>query len=205
MTNVQRVAAVVLAVASSLAAAAPAADVPSIASLSPTSAIVGANGVRLTVNGAGFARTSVVRWKGVDRPTTFVGTGQLQADIPAADLGTLGAAQVTVFNQGGNGGLSNVSSFTVGNPLPVLASVSPSPAMAGGEPFNLVLAGSNFVAGTVVRWNGVARQTTFLSSTRVMASIPASDVATAGTAQIRAFTPAPLGGSSAAVSLAVAV
>src|SRR5687768_15679537 len=129
MTKVQRVAAIVLAVASSLAATAPAADVPSIASLSPTSAIVGANGLTLTVNGASFARTSVVRWRGIDRPTTYVGANQLTAQIPAADLLAPGSAQVTVFNQGGNGGASNVATFTVGHPIPVVTSIAPTSAI----------------------------------------------------------------------------
>lgn len=179
--------------------------VPSISGLTPSSAIVGTNGLRVTVNGANFARTSVVRWKGVDRPTTFVSVSQLQVDIPAADLGTVGTAQVTVFTPGGNGGTSNVATFTAGNPLPVLATFAPQVAMAGGEPFGLVVVGSNFVAGSVVQWNGVARQTTFQGTTRLSASISSSDLANEGTAQIKVFTPPPLGGSSATASVLIAV
>ena len=40
-----------------------------------------------------------------------------------------------------------------------------------------------------MRWNGVDRVTTFTSASRLQASIPASDLAVIGTAQVTVFTP----------------
>ena len=40
--------------------------------------------------------------------------------------------------------------------------------------------GSNFVPGTVIRWNGFSRKTTFVDATHVTAQITADDVAGAG-------------------------
>src|SRR5262249_6065534 len=53
---------------------------PTIASLSPTSAIAGGAAFTLTVNGSGFTAAAVVRWNGSDRATTFVGATQLHAN-----------------------------------------------------------------------------------------------------------------------------
>ncbi|MCI0400489.1 MAG: IPT/TIG domain-containing protein, partial [Gammaproteobacteria bacterium] len=62
--------------------------------------------------------------------------------------------------------------------------------------FTLTVNGSNFINGSVVRWNGADRTTTFVSATQLTATIPASDIATAGTAAVTVFTPLPGGGAS---------
>jgi hypothetical protein len=54
-----------------------------------------------------------------------------------------------------------------------------------------------------VRWNGLTRTTTFVSATQVQASMAASDVATAGTALVSVFTPAPGGGTSGNLSFTI--
>jgi glucose/arabinose dehydrogenase len=86
---------------------------PAISSLSPTSVIAGDPAFTLTVNGSGFVDGSVVRWNGSDRPTTFVGAGQLKAAIAAGDIGAVGAAPVTVFTPAPGGGLSGPKTFNV--------------------------------------------------------------------------------------------
>ena len=86
-------------------------------------------------------------------------------------------------------------------PAPQITSLSPDQAVAGGAEFTLTVNGSGFIDGTgsdrsVVHWNGSPRATTFVSSTQLTATIPASDVATAGTANVTVFNPAPGGGTS---------
>jgi hypothetical protein len=59
--------------------------------------------------------------------------------------------------------------------------ITPASASAGGPGFNLRVDGSCFQAGSVVLWNGTARPTTFVNDAQLVASIPASDLAsTAG-------------------------
>ena len=87
---------------------------PTITSLSPPSATVGGSQFTLTVTGTNFVRTSVVRWNGADRATTYVSATQLTAVIPATDLVTAGTARVTVFNPPPGGGTSNAVSLMVG-------------------------------------------------------------------------------------------
>jgi hypothetical protein len=180
--------------------------VPATFSLTPASTTAGSGGFTLTVTGANFVPGSVVRWNGSDRTTTFVSSTQLTATITAADVASAGTRSVTVFNPAPGGGLSNAQTFTVnasGNPVPVLTSLSPSSATAGGAGFTLIVNGSNFVNGSVVRWNGSNRTTTFVSSTELRATISAADIATAGTANVTVFTPTPGGGTSSPQTFAI--
>ena len=78
---------------------------------------------------------------------------------------------------------------------PTLTTRSPSSAAAGGPAFTLTVNGSNFVSGSVVRWNGATRTTTFVSATQLTAAIPAADVAAAGTALVTVQNPPIPGGA----------
>jgi hypothetical protein len=87
--------------------------------------------------------------------------------------------------------------------VPTLTGLSPSSVVAGGGGITLTVTGTNFVAASVVRWNGASRTTTFVSATRLQAAIPAGDILAAGSAQVTAFTPSPGGGTSNALTVAV--
>jgi LmbE family N-acetylglucosaminyl deacetylase len=170
--------------------------VPTTTSLSPSSATAGGAAFTLTVNGTNFISGSVVRWNGTNRTTTYVSATQVTASILAADIATAGTARVTVFNPTPGGGTSNAQTFTTNNPVPTTTSLSPSSATAGGAAFTLTVNGTNFISGSVVRWNGTDRTTTYVSSTQLTASILAADIATAGTASVTVFNPPPGGGLS---------
>jgi hypothetical protein len=59
----------------------------------------------LKVNGLGFTSSSVVRWNGSSRPTTYGDTDHLTATISVADVSTLGDYPVTVYDPSlGSGG-----------------------------------------------------------------------------------------------------
>jgi hypothetical protein len=61
--------------------------------------------------------SSIVRWNGEDRPTSFVPVeafqGTLRAQISAADIANAGTARVTVFNPGPGGGESDALTFVI--------------------------------------------------------------------------------------------
>ena len=176
---------------------------PTITSLNPASAIAGGSAFALTVNGTNFVSGSVVRWNGSDRATTYVNDTQLSASIPAADIATAGSASVTVFNPAPGGGTSNAATFSINNPAPTITSLNPASAIAGGSAFALTVNGTNFVSGSVVRWNGSNRATTYVNDTQLSASIPAADIATAGSASVTVFNPAPGGGTSNAATFSI--
>jgi hypothetical protein len=173
--------------------------VPTITSLSPASATAGTAAFTLTVNGTGFLSSSVVKWNGSNRTTTFVSATQLQAAITAADIAAAATAQATVFNPAPGGGTSANSPFTINaaNPVPAITSLSPASATAGTAAFTLTVNGTGFLSGSVVKWNGANRTTTFVSATQLQAAITAADIAAAATAQATVFNPAPGGGTSA--------
>jgi hypothetical protein len=180
--------------------------VPSLTSLVPSQAAVGSPAFTLTINGTGFVPNSVVSWNGVARPTSFFSATQLFAQIPASDVANAGTATITVVNPAPGGGASNGLAFPITftpNPAPLITAVSPDSGVAGDDPFTLIVTGTNFVAGSVVQWNGSARTTTVISATQLSAQITAADVASAGTAQITVFNPAPGGGASNALSFTI--
>src|SRR5204862_5650285 len=72
--------------------------VPTLSSISPPSALAGSAAFTLTATGTNFNSSSVVRWNGANRMTTFLSSTQLQAQILANDIATAGTASVTVFN-----------------------------------------------------------------------------------------------------------
>ena len=90
------------------------------------------------------------------------------------------------------------------NPVPTISTLSPSSVAPGASAFTLTVNGSNFVSGSLVQWNGSSRTTTLLSTTQLTASILATDVAFAGTAQVTVFNPSPAGGTSNAATFTIA-
>lgn len=159
---------------------------PTITSLAPASADAGGPGFTLTVNGTNFASDSVVQWNGADRPTTFVNSGQLTATISAADIAVPNAfLPVTVTNPGGF--CCSLREFVVLGPE--IAGLTPASAGVGGPGFTLLVGGVNFPSGSVVRWNGADRPTTFVNRGLLTATISAADIATLANVTITVVSP----------------
>ena len=89
-----------------------------------------------------------------------------------------------------------------GNPVPAIATLSPSAAVVGRS-FTLTVDGSRFVNTAEVRVNGTAVPTTFVSSTRLTAAVPATAIPVLGPRAISVFNPNPGGGTSPNATLSV--
>lgn len=89
------------------------------------------------------------------------------------------------------------------NPVPSITTLTPSSVVAGSGAFTLTVTGTNFINGSTVNINGVARTTTYVSATQLTSAILASDVATAGTPAVTVTNASPGGGTSNAVTLTV--
>jgi hypothetical protein len=176
---------------------------PGVASLLPSSAAAGGTAFTLTVNGTGFVSASVVNWNGSARATTFGSATQIMAQIPASDISGSTTASITVTNLGPGGGTSLAQSFPVNAPLPFISGLSPPLATAGGAAFMVTVNGSNFIANSVVNWNGSPRATTFVTSSQIRAQITAANIAASSTASVTVTNPAPGGGISVALPLPV--
>jgi Bacterial Ig-like domain (group 3)/Abnormal spindle-like microcephaly-assoc'd, ASPM-SPD-2-Hydin/Beta-propeller repeat len=99
---------------------------------------------------------------------------------------------------------SSVVSPSSLNPLPILTKISPTSANAGGVAFTLTVSGSGFLSSSTALWNGNALTTQYVSATQLTASVPASLIAQAGTAQVAVSNPGPGGGSSSVIDFAIA-
>lgn len=180
--------------------------IPRTSSISPNTIQAGGQDFTLTVNGSGFVSESVIRWNGEARTTTFVSNTQLTTQISASDIATAGNASVTVFNAPPGGGVSNAQILSITqppNPVPAITALNPTSVAAGGPAFTLIVTGTGFVQGSVVRFNGQDRATTYLSATEIRAAITAADIANGGTAAIRVFNPTPGGGQSPESTLTI--
>lgn len=99
------------------------------------------------------------------------------------------------FTGGGGTGSSN--------PVPVALSISPSSTTAGGPAFTITVNGNSFVSGSVVRWNGTALSTTYISASQLTATVPAANIGSAGTAAVTVFSSTPGGGTSASINFTI--
>jgi hypothetical protein len=89
------------------------------------------------------------------------------------------------------------------NPVPDLASISPSSTIAGHADFTLNLTGTNFISGSKARWNGADLATTYVDGTHLQATVPASLLTTPTSASVTVFNPGPGGGTSVARTFTV--
>lgn len=167
-----------------------------ISTLSPSSINVGSPGFTLTVTGLVFTAQSTILWNGQSQATVFVSATQLTTQIPTADIATPGNASVSVNDP--TYGTSNLLSFTT-NPTPLaLNSISPTTVTVGGPSFMLTALGTAFTGTSTVEWNGTGLATTLVSSTELVAQVPAGDISATGTASVIVSDPnSPPGTTSA--------
>lgn len=85
---------------------------PSITLLNPANKAAGSGAFDLLVTGDNFFPDSVVRWSGIDRDTTWLGSTQLKAHILADDIFQEGVIQISVFNPPPGGGTATASFTT---------------------------------------------------------------------------------------------
>jgi hypothetical protein len=176
--------------------------VPTLVSLSKTTATAGDGAFNLELTGSSFVPSSVARWDGADLATTFVNGTLLRAAVPASLLTGAGTFNVTVFNPTPGGGSSAAQVFTVNNPTPTLSSISPTTAVVHRS-FTLTVNGANFNHSSIIRWGGVSLATTYVSATRLTCDIPEERLSSAGVVAVTVFNPAPGGGESSARTVMV--
>ncbi len=180
--------------------------VPMISSFWPPSTVATAVPFTLQVNGANFVPGSTVYFGGQVRNTTFVNSTQLNASILASDIDNDGTALVFVFNPLPGGGASSSMEFPVSALTPTISSTSPSPIIAGGSYVFLQVVGFNFIASSVVYFNGTPLPSTYLNPNLVLGEIVPTQDVLPGTANIWVTNPdngVPGGGTSNTVTISI--
>ena len=170
----------------------------------------------LTVNSGGYGiygwsgtggktRTSDTETYTEDSDVKNGGPGSFDYGVASKAFATTGTTNPSVHWSGANS--VSVSFITLNPdsyPVPTTTSISPTTKTVGDAGFTLTVNGTNFVSGaSVVRLDGANRTTTFVSSNQLTATIPASDLTTAGGKSITVFNPTPGGGTSNAQTLTV--
>jgi len=93
--------------------------------------------------------------------------------------------------------------LTVNSGVPVLSSLSPIYANAGGSAFTLTVTGTGFVSSSTIYWGSTALTTTYVSATQLTAQVTAAEIAVTGTSAVTVQTPSSGGGTSNTVTFEV--
>lgn len=89
------------------------------------------------------------------------------------------------------------------NPPPAATSLSPASATHGGGNIPITVSGTGFVPGSEVTWNGSTLAVAYISPTQLTVYVPASAIASAGTANVLVTNPTPGGGASTPLTFTI--
>jgi hypothetical protein len=178
----------------------PSAVRPAIIAIAPVRVCPGA-AFTLVVTGTGFSGQSVVRVNGTAHVTTAVSETELRAAIAPSELAA-GNAAITVAN-GTTVGATGATLTVGGSSSTTLTGAPTGGAAVGQASFALSIDGTNFTPTTVATWGTAPRPTTYVRPTRIVATIDAQDVASAGQFTIGALDTANYCRSSAGLPFTV--
>jgi FG-GAP-like repeat len=174
--------------------------VPTITTVSPPTVQVGGPAFTLTVNGTGFVPTSAVNFDLYNRPTTYVSSTRLTAEIPASAIGpeVAPSTYIWVQNPPPGGGQSKNVTYPLSSAAPTITSLSPASVTAGSFSFSLTINGTGFdQTQSAVYWNGTLLGSGFvLGPTQIVVGIGYNLITTPGTVQITVVNVPPGGGTS---------
>jgi hypothetical protein len=160
---------------------------PTITSLTPASVTAGGAGFMLTIKGTAFTSAATSMWGTASLGTTYVSPTQLTAAVPASLIVNSGTASITVTTTAGT---SAPAPFTIYPAPPAISGLNPGLTTAGGGAFTLTISGEYFTPASTAKWGSTALTTTYVSATQLTAAVPASLIATAGTASVTVSTSA---------------
>lgn len=179
---------------------------PTLSSLAPSSIVVQSAPATITATGTGFDPFTVIRFNGVDCPTTFVSATTVTAVFSGTQVSTAGVASITALNPTPGGGTSAALTFSVTMPVPVVTSFTPTAIPAGSGTTPVTFTGSGFGAFTSAFIDDVPplplSHNLGPGGTFVVA-VPSARLAQPGFATIKLQNPAPGGGTTAGSTISI--
>jgi subtilase family serine protease len=133
-------------------------DVPAITSFTPTSGVTGSS---VTITGTAFTGATTVKFGPLTATFTVKSSTQIEATVPNGAV----AATISVKTPAGTG--TSSAKFT---PTLSVSSFSPTKAAAGAS---VSITGVGFTKTSSVTFNGVSATVTYVSSTKLKATVPA--------------------------------
>ncbi|MGM0587392.1 MAG: invasin domain 3-containing protein [Bacteroidota bacterium] len=183
-------------------------DDVSLTSIDPTQKYRGEAQFEMTINGTNLVSSSVVRFDGSDRPTTFVSSSELKATIYESDLTSNGNYEITVYSPPplGTGEETDPATFQVVDPpAPTIASINPTNADQYSN-VDVTITGTGLVDNVTTLQFGDGSSAISINSiegssdyTTLTANLDIND-ATAQAYDVTVENPAPGGGSATLAS-----
>ncbi len=154
----------------------------------------------VTVNGSGFTPATLVRVNFQARVTTYINQNQVIGMVLPGDVTLPGFVPITAQNPTSVD--SSPFQLPVLYPIPTLTQISPSSLTAqvalNAQPLQVTITGSNFgqnptnlLDTATVLVNGTPVVTQYVSSTQLIALIPANFIASPGVLQVSVANPQP--------------
>ncbi|MFO0675969.1 MAG: IPT/TIG domain-containing protein [Polyangiaceae bacterium] len=164
-----------------------------LTSIDPAKVVKSTTAIPVTVKGSGFTNASKVLVADAEAPTTFVSATELKVQVPATKVGAAGDVAITVST---GGSPTSAIQLRVDPPKPTFASITPQTLEQSSTSKEVVITGTNFESDAKVAVNQhLATKTVVNSSTKITATISATDLASAGSLSVRVYndTPFPYG------------
>jgi len=103
---------------------------PTLDTVTPDQVLSGSGDTEITLDGTGFITASTALLDSMNLATTFISGTQLTAVVPAAEVASVGAHDVAVYNPSPGGGLSGTLPFYAVE-SPVVTTLSPDSGLQG--------------------------------------------------------------------------
>lgn len=148
---------------------------PEITLLEPATVVAGGPAFTLRITGRNFASSAVVRLDTTQRTPTFIDAQHLEVQVVSTQIASARTINVTVINPGNL--TSNALPLTVDTEAtPTINTITPVSLTVNTQSRTITVDGTNFENGAEVRVGGSRRTTTFVSATRLTASLQTTDL-----------------------------
>ncbi|WP_144495687.1 hypothetical protein [Bacillus thuringiensis] len=121
---------------------------PVLDNLVPPSVNMGSGKMTLTAKGSNFLNGAELKWGGQTRPTTFVSSSEVKAEISASDVSLAGNVSITVVNIDNQSTLPK--QFVIEPPPHVKPMISANWESNIGPSRNIIIGGSGFKSGEFI-------------------------------------------------------
>jgi hypothetical protein len=170
--------------------------IPSITSLSPSSAPAGTSSQTVTIRGNYLLGSSTVTANDSKRSVTVGNDGSFTITLNSSDLQNAGIFTVAVTNPQPGGGtaeaLFTVAGTTPTNPQPQITSLNPSSVTAGTNSVVLSILGKDFLPNCTVIFNGSPQKVvTPYDAGQLTIQLSKTDLANTGTFVVKVTNPSP--------------
>ncbi|MBI4655080.1 MAG: carboxypeptidase regulatory-like domain-containing protein, partial [Nitrospirae bacterium] len=177
--------------------------IPLINTIIPSSSRSGDPGLTLSIKGEKFIKDSKTWFDTKELTTRFDDNFSLQADIPSSEFQIPRNVDVSVTNPPPGGGQSNMLTFSIYNPIPIIEYITPDSILLTGLPATIRIYGRNFMPQSVANLNGNNLKTKFISSILLEVEINSTVITSTGKYAVIVTTPPPGAFASNAVYLNV--